>query len=277
MIGRQSFALAAAIIVCAAPGLAAAADLPPPPPLPVAAPVEIGGSWYLRGDYTESWFRHPKDAALPDPNDPGLPPLVGVRMSREGGYGGGIGYRINPWLRVDATFDQRSSSDFRAFSSRSNFATGYNVEAGKIDVLTGLVNIYADLGTWYGFTPYIGAGIGFAEKNMRRNYTQTTCLIAECDGVTGSLPGPRDAVPRPNHSVASFAWALTAGLSYDIGAGFTVDAAYRYVDLGRSKSGLDAYGFGTRVKDLASNEFRIGLRYSFSNLFTPGLNNPYGN
>ena len=82
---------------------------------------------------------------------------------------------------------------------------------------------------------------------------------------------------RSKRSVASLAWALTAGLSYDLGHGLSIDAAYRYVDLGRSKSGLDAYGFGTRVKDLASNEFRIGLRYSFSNLFTPGLNNPYGN
>lgn len=281
MIAAHRLALAATVIalpVLALPGLAAAADLlPPPPPPPVAPPpVEIGSGWYLRGDFTQSWFLNPKDAARPDPNDPGMPPLVGVRMSPEGGYGGGIGYRIFPWLRVDATIDQRGGSDFRAFSSRSTFVTGYNIEAGKIDVLTGLVNVYADLGTWYGFTPYVGAGIGFADKSFRRNYTQTTCLIPACDGGPGA--GPREAVARANHSLTSFAWALTAGLSYDIGAGFTLDAAYRYVDLGRAKSGLDAYGYGTRVKDLAANEFRVGLRYNFSNLFTPGLaGNAYGN
>ncbi|WP_342150163.1 outer membrane protein [Methylorubrum sp. SB2] len=266
--------LAATVLACAVPSLAGAADLLPPPP--AAPPVEIGSGWYLRGDFTQSWYAHPKDAVRPDPTDPGLPPMVGIRMSPEGGYGGGIGYRIFPWLRVDATIDQRGSSDFRGYSSRSNFVTGYNVEAGKIDVLTGLVNVYADLGTWYGFTPYIGGGIGFADKGFRRNYTQTTCILDGCDGRPGT--GPREAVPRANYALTSFAWALTAGVSYDIGAGFTLDASYRYVDLGRAKSGLDAYGYGTRVKDLAANEFRIGLRYNFSNLFVPGLaNNPYGN
>lgn len=279
MIAAHRLALAAIVIALpvSLPGLAAAADLLPPPP-PAAPPVEIGSGWYLRGDYTQSWFHNPKDAAVPDPNDPDMPPLVGVRMSPEGGYGGGIGYRIFPWLRVDATIDQRGGSDFRAYSSRKHFLTGYNIEAGKIDVLTGLVNVYADLGTWYGFTPYVGAGIGFADKAFRRNYTQTTCLVPACDGVVGSGAGPREAAARANHSLTSFAWALTAGLSYDIGAGFALDAAYRYVDLGRAKSGLDAYGQGTRVKDLAANEFRVGLRYNFSNLFAPGLPvNPYGN
>lgn len=273
-----AFVAGACLAPCLAPGLAAAADLlpPPPPPVPVAAPVEIGSGWYLRGDFTQTWYERPNDAVLPDPNDPHVPPLVHLRMSPKAGYGGGIGYRFNPWLRVDATFDQRLGSSFSGYSSRSNFVTGYNVEAGKIDVLTGLVNVYADLGTFYGFTPYIGAGIGFADKSVRGNYTQTTCLIPGCDGGPGA--GPREAVFRPNRSVTTFAWALTAGLSYDLGAGFALDAAYRYVDLGRAKSGLDPYSQGTRLKDLGSNEFRIGLRYSFAGLYAPApLTNPYGN
>ncbi len=276
MIAPRRLALAATVLAGAAPGLARAADLlPPPPPPPAVAPVEIGSGWYLRGDFTQSWFADPKDAV---PAGPGINPLLDLRMSPASGYGGGIGYRVFPWLRIDATIDQRGPSDFRALSSGTGFVTGYNVEAGKIGVLTGLVNVYADLGTWYGFTPYIGGGIGFADKAMRRNYTQTTCFESGCDGIEGSAPGPRDVVPRANRSVASFAWALTAGLSYDLGAGFTLDAAYRYVDLGRSKSGLDAFGYNTRVKDLAANEFRIGLRYHFSNFFNPGAaSDPYGN
>lgn len=274
MIAPRRLALAATVLACAAPGLARAADLLPPPPAPPAvAPVEIGTGWYLRGDFTQSWFADPKDAVPPAP---GINPFLGLRMSPAGGYGGGIGYRIFPWLRVDATIDQRGDSHFRALSSGKGVDQGYNIEAGTIDVLTGLVNVYADLGTWYGFTPYVGAGLGFADKAMRGNYTQTTCVVERCDGLPGA--GPRDAVARPDHAVTGFAWALTAGLSYDIGAGFTVDAAYRYVDLGRAKSGLDAFGYGTRLKDLSANEFRIGLRYTFSNLFTPGLpSNSYGN
>ncbi|KQO72551.1 porin [Methylobacterium sp. Leaf87] len=236
------------------------ADLLPPPP-PEAAPVPIGGGWYLRADFTESFPLRPTDATLPDPNDPGMPPLVRRTLSREAGYGGGVGYRINPWLRVDATFDQRQDSTYSAYSSRTNFATGYNVEAGRLGALTGLVNVYADLGTWWGLTPYIGAGVGFARNEFRRGYTQTTCLIDACDGGPGA--GPRPAVIRPNRSVTNLAWALTGGVAYELGAGFSLDASYRYVDLGRAESGLDAFRSGSSLKDLAANEVRVGLRYAF--------------
>lgn len=257
-----------------------AADLPSlaPPPMPVAAPEAVlaESGWYLRGDFTESFFDAPRDDTPPDPKDPGMPPLVGLRLSDAPGYGGGVGYRVNDWLRFDLTIDQRSPSRFAAYSSRSNFVTGYNVEAGKLNVLTGLANVYADLGTWWGLTPYIGGGVGFADKGFRANYTQTTCLLEACDGTPGT--GPRTAAFRPNRSVSSFAWALTAGVSYRIGLGLSVDAAYRYVDLGKAKSGIDEYGQGTRLKDLAANEFRIGLRYQFGNTLFPAIaSNPYGN
>ena len=261
-------------------GAARAADLLPPPPPPVAV-APVGGGWYLRGDVTASAFERPRDATLPDANDPGMPPLVGLRLGTEPGFGGGVGYRVNEWLRVDATVDDRAPARFRAYSSRSNFATGYNVEAEKVDVLTGLVNVYADLGTWWGLTPYVGGGIGVADKAVHAAYTQTTCTQDACDGQPGT--GPRTAVARPNRSVTSFAWALSAGLSYAITPGLSVDAGYRYVDLGRAKSGTDAYGGTSRLKDLAANEFRIGLRYQFAGGLIPGgglraaPDDPYGN
>ena len=262
------------------PQAARSADLPSfaPPPVPVVAAEvpPLASGWYLRGDFTESFFDRPRDDTPPDPSDPGMPPLVGLRLSKEPGYGGGVGYRFNEWLRFDLTIDQRAPTRFAAYSSRSNFVTGYNIEAGKIDVLTGLANVYADLGTWWGFTPYIGGGVGFADKGFHGNYTQTTCLLEACDGTPGT--GPRTAVSRPNRSVSNFAWALTAGVSYKISLGLSVDAAYRYVDLGKAKSGLDDYAQGTRLKDLVSNEFRIGLRYQFGNdLFASVPANAYGN
>jgi len=239
-------------------GRAEAADLAPPPP-PPGPPVEVGGGWYLRADVTESVYGRPRDGTRPDANDPGMPPLVGLRLSDAAGGGGGLGYRITPWLRVDATIDQRGPARYRAASSRTNFATGANVEAAQVSALTGLVNVYADLGTWWGLTPYVGAGIGFADLGVARAYTQTTCTIDACDGNPGT--GARLSVTRPSRSVAGLAWSLTGGVSYAVGGGFSVDAAYRYVDFGNAKSGLDAYNSGTRLKDLAANEFRLGLRY----------------
>ena len=271
----------ASLLLAAGLGQAQAADLlprtPPPPPPPEVVPVEIGSGWYLRGDYTHASYGRLRDDTRPDPNDPNVPPLVGLRVGEAEGYGGGIGYRINPWLRVDATIDQRVDSRFRAFSSRSNFVTGANIETGRVDALTALVNVYADLGTWWGITPYIGAGVGVADIGTNRAFTQTSCYVDACDGAPGT--GPREQVKRPGRSVASFAWALTGGVSYALGNGFSLDAAYRYVDLGKIRTGVDSYGYGSRLKDLSASEFRIGLRYDFASL--PQLarigGNPYGN
>ena len=274
---------AATAVLVGTIGLAAlparGADLAPPPPPPVPV-VEAATGWYLRGDATASDFEHPRDATLPAADDPGMPPLVGLRLSPEPGFGGGVGYRVNEWLRVDATVDARAPARFRAYSSRSNFATGYNIESEKVDVLTGLVNVYADLGTWWGLTPYLGGGIGFADKAVHAGYTQTVCTQESCDGQPGT--GPRTAVGRPNRSVASLAWALSAGVSYAVAPGLSVDAGYRYVDLGRAKSGTDAYGGASRLRDLAASEVRLGLRYQFAGGFVPrGLravsDEPYGN
>ena len=283
MVASARLPVCALIALAGSLHQAGAADLlptalpPPPPPVEAPPPVEIGSGWYLRGDFTHASYGRPRDDTPPDPSDPNRPPYVGLRVGDAGGYGGGVGYRVNPWLRIDATIDQRGPTRFRAFSSRSNFETGGNIETGRADALTALVNVYADLGTWWGLTPYIGAGVGVADIGTTRNYTQTSCFLDACDGSPGT--GPRDPVPRGKRSVTSLAWALTAGLSYDLGYGLSLDAAYRYVDLGKLRTGVDAYGYGTRLKDLTANEFRIGLRYAFAGLPHLAANpyNPYGN
>ncbi|GLS42256.1 outer membrane protein [Methylobacterium brachythecii] len=263
------------VAVALSTGPASAADLlryaRSPEAIVAAEPVESG--WYLRADATASDFGKPSDATPPDPS---LPPYVGLRLSSEAGYGGGVGYRVNQWLRVDATIDQRMPSRFRTYSSGSHFATGYNIETGDLSALTGFLNAYADLGTWWGLTPYVGGGIGFAENSFHGNYTQTTCTVAGCDGNSGT--GTRVAVTRPDHGLSSFAWNLTAGASYQLGQGLSLDAAYRYVDLGGAKSGVDSFGASTRLKDLHANEVRVGLRYQFAGGLLPMISqNPYGN
>lgn len=263
MAGSYSFTVTVVAGLMTGAGLAStvrAADLLPPPP-PQVAPVAIGEGWYLRVDATVSDYARPRDATRPPADGTPLTPLERMHLDTVPGYGGGVGYRLNNWLRVDATIDQRLGSRYSAYSSGSRYVDGYNIEAGKIDVLTGLVTVYADLGTWWGLTPYLGAGVGFADKGFTKAYTQTTCLTDICDG---NPPGIRDAARRPSRSVTSLAWALTGGVSYDIGHGLSLDTSYRYVDLGRAKTGEDAYGAASRLKDLAAHEVRVGLRYSFA-------------
>ena len=266
---------AASLCIAALASAAGAADLLPPPPPP--AVEQIGGGWYLRGDYTKTFYDRPGDGLRLNPAEVDHAPLLGLRLNDTNGGGGGVGYHVAPWLRVDVTVDQRASSRFSGFSSRKDFASGANMETGRVDVVTGLVNAYADLGTWWGVTPYVGAGIGFADAQVKHALKQTYCAADGCDGADGT--GVRVPVTRPGRSVASFAYALTAGASYAVGHGISIDAAYRYVGLGPVKTGADSLGATTRLKDLTANEFRVGLRYDISGLgdvLRVGTN-PYGN
>ncbi|MGY2048706.1 outer membrane protein [Methylobacterium sp. JK268] len=268
---RSAVALCAALLGVAP---AAAADLlPPPPPLPAPPepPVAIGSGWYLRGDFTASDFYHPGDDTLP--GTPGAK-LEHLRLSNTTGGGGGIGYRFTSFLRADVTVDARTSSRFHDYSSRTHFVEGFNEEGGKLDLLTGLVNVYADLGTWWGFTPYVGAGVGVAEKRFNGGWTQTTCLTVTCGDTQPIYAiGPQTRDLRANHTTTTLAWAAMAGIAYDFGNGLSLDASYRYLDVGKARSGVDAYGQNTRLKDITANEVRVGLRWAFGAAPFAGLFN----
>ena len=49
----------------------------------------------------------------------------------------------------------------------------------KIDALSLLANFYIDLGTWVGFTPYVGAGAGVTYLRSR-DYDDTALAPIDC-------------------------------------------------------------------------------------------------
>ncbi len=70
----------------------------------------------------------------------------------------------NNWFRTDVTGEYRGKANFHGLDIVRT-TTG----ASLTDKYTGsksewlvLANVYADLGTWYSFTPFIGAGVGAA-------------------------------------------------------------------------------------------------------------------
>jgi opacity protein-like surface antigen len=97
-------------------------------------------------------------------------------------------------------------------------------------------------------------------------------VISFNNGPTSSSGGYAD-----NHSRWNFAWALMAGLSFDVTQNLKLDLGYRYLDLGKVTSGsmhcLTGTGFITggpangcepgiqSKRDVAYNDFRIGLRW----------------
>lgn len=245
-----------------------AADMPAPPglmPAPaLAAPAAMDTSgWYLRGDvgvgvsgkptYSTDWLSAQTNGAFVNPD-------LGDSMH----IGGGAGYAFNNWFRSDVTLEYRGKSAISTTSTRQYVdlcACTHTVKdqwQGNISSTVGLVNAYADLGTWNSITPYIGVGVGVSRNS-----------------VTGAQYAGIDTSPAPsadysantfaNKTRTSFAWALMTGLSYDVSANTKLEFGYRYMNLGKAQSGTApaccAVETPLKVKSLTSHDFHIGMRW----------------
>ncbi len=99
----------------------------------------------------------------------------------------------------------------------------------------GLANAYIDMGNWCGFTPFIGAGIGFATLTV--------------DGMKDvNVPAPGSVAFGADHTKTNFAYAFYAGGSFDVTPQVALELTYRYADLGTAQSG--------RVTDLRRRSFQ---------------------
>ncbi len=231
---------AAAIILAQA---ASAADMPSyympsssDAPVDQPVPMEFGSGWYLRGD--ASFGPEDKPKLLLQNDTP--------TFSRKGstfGYalGGGVGYKLINGLRIDVTADYL---DPFHYSATQTCGIGCAQEPRTtVQRWDGLVNGYYDVGTWAGFTPYVGAGLGVA--GMRERDT-----LAMSDG---------SSLSAQNHSDTRFAWAAMAGVSYAVAPHILLDIGYRYLDLGRSTITLLP---STNVsRSISEQQIRVGVRY----------------
>ncbi|GJE07357.1 MAG: porin family protein [Methylobacterium sp. CG08_land_8_20_14_0_20_71_15] len=253
--------------VCA-PALVHAADLlPPPPPPPPPPPVDVGGGWYLRGDVGASVYTSPKYSVAKAPD------TVFFNESQSGGFfaGVGVGYQVNSYFRGDVTGEFRSNelrlSSYNDFSSDCGCTSGRNFNQTSGHYTSGLVlvNGYFELGTWFGATPFFGGGVGVAFNHFS-GFTDS--------GVTNFYaPYAYNQPTSPGYFKArtteSLAWALHAGVAFDVAQNLKVEFAYRYVNLGQAKTGsltcLDAGGgcdsAVVKAKNLEAHEIKIGLRY----------------
>lgn len=183
------------------------------------APPEVTedapSGWYLRAD-----------AGYSAASGAGLS-VAGVPLGRDvsgAGWsaGGGIGYRFLPSLRADATLDYLSLGSAQlglwSFEAASTVAQA---------------NVYWDIATIAGFTPYVGAGAGFA--------------ITTLDAPAALGPSGNDW---------RFAWSVSAGVSYAFSPDFSLDLSYRYLDLG-----APSWAGGLAMGGTTAQQVRLGLRY----------------
>lgn len=251
---KKLIAAGAATVMSAA---AFAADLPPPPPMYVPPPVEDFGGWYLRGDigFSNQQVKRLDNALYYTPGT--TVKNTGLGFDSAGIFGLGAGYRFNNWFRADVTGEYRGNANFHGADivSFNGVPTGTNTYTGSKSEWLVLANVYADLGTWWCITPFVGVGIG-GSRNTISGFTDT--------GVQD-----QSTAFGPTASKWNFAWAVHAGLAYQISPSLTMELAYRYVNLGDGITG-DMYAFdGTNninnpmhFKGLSSHDLKLGVRWA---------------
>jgi opacity protein-like surface antigen len=275
--------VATTVLASVLPGAALAADYDPPIIVDEIVddyvPVEIGTGWYLRGDIGYS-VTHSHDGpfrlrifdiptATYDTYD-----YTSGGIDNPLSFGGGFGYRFTDYLRADLTFDI-FTSEFGGTTATANpcvdatlapalFGTTCRSEdTASLLGVTMLANGYVDLGTYVGFTPYVGGGAGATyvkwDDVTRTNY----CVGGACPvGFTNETThaGARDL---------RFTWAAMAGVAYDVSDNMKLDLGYRYSRIaGGSMYEFDTISFqnganGVQATDpgRSSHEVRVGLRY----------------
>ncbi|MCB8839073.1 outer membrane protein [Aurantimonas sp. VKM B-3413] len=217
--------IGAATTACAFTG-AMAADLPPiyDAPLyesvPEVQPVEIGTGWYLRGDVAYDFQTDlPSSYELRSVDPSGTSILAtgsydGLKLQSGVTGSGGIGYQFTDYLRGDVTLGywKQDIGDARLgdFKVRTS-AKGLEV----------MGNAYADLGTYVGFTPYVGAGVGGVrlEYNSTCSYSGISCG----DGLNSFF--------ADDNADWRFAYSVMAGVAYDVSKNLKFDVGYRYLNV----------------------------------------------
>ena len=244
---------------------ASAADILPPAPSLDSSDLrgrfELETVAYVRADASLGWLRARKAAST------FASPVSDFRMdstrfSRAPVTGLGVGYQLNGFVRADLTVEQRGLARYKASGSYMDVPTCgaarcADAYAGAIRSTLVLANVYGEIGSWFDVTPFVGVGLGFA-----RNAFDSMSLPAgngHSLGLSASATQTR------------FAYALMAGLAYEVTPQIKVETSYRYLNMGAAQSGVISCASAagacvgqTQRIDLAAHDLRIGLRYALS-------------
>ncbi len=265
---RLKLSALAAVASFAIINSAHAADMP----APVLAPAVDFSGWYLRGDIG---FSNQNVHSLFNVNYANFISVQNIDKGFDAAplFGLGIGYTVNNWLRFDFTGEYRGAANFHGLDV-GNIGGGVFADdrytASKSE-WTFLFNGYVDLGTWWNITPFVGAGVGFSRNTISNFGDVSVCVnSSSCAGSGGS-----DAF-GPTASKWNFAWALHAGLAYQLYRNVTLELAYRYIDLGNAQSGdliafTGANNFYNPMEfhHLSSQDVKFGVRFNFGGYEPP--------
>jgi len=270
--------------------------------------AEVGSNWYLRGDIGGS-LDPSASFSMAGVSTPAaglgvLPFASSVGSSNDHidfSADVGVGYRFNNWVRGEVTYEYRegpgggnSNTVICPYALTAVGVSGYlyntaNTCDGNIDLKqhnnTTLANVYVDLGNYWGFTPYVGAGAG-----LNANVTSGSVAYTETVGGapyagnlgTGGGTNPQVWVnsggtaisPQPNIPFAQQnwnrsiynvkytpAWALMGGVGIQLTPSATLDIGYRYLNAGDTTTLINPQTGSSVKQSNTSQEVHIGIRY----------------
>lgn len=248
---------------------AMAADLPPIMPMQVRAPVvtEDFGGWYLRGDVGVGSQRF-REFNHHQTNEAFVWPAswrIDQKDIKDTAFVGfGVGYQFNNFFRGDLTGEYRTSSKGKAIGSYTEFCPSgrcFDVYDFDHQASVFLANIYADLGTWWCLTPFIGAGVGTARHQI--SAIHDVGFIS--DGTTGF------GFATADKTTWTLAWAVHAGLAYSVSNNLKLEVGYRFLSMGTPETGIvncnsaGCAGNGPKafysLSDFQSHDLKIGMRW----------------
>lgn len=241
------------MIAAMSAGSAQAADYQQPmPQQPIMVQPQEPENWYLRGYVGDGMTNTFKLDFLENPAHTTNFIFDQNSNSDTTFVGAGVGYEWNNWLRFDFTGEYRARTQVNArgtFDRVTGFGDAYQ---GYIKSWVFLANAFVDLGTWNCFTPYVGLGVGGA-------YNQLANFVDMGIGTTGAGFGR-------NSAEWHFAWALYAGVGYNVSKNLKVDLTYRYLNYGSVTDTVDCIGGciadSYRFSNLTSHDIMLGLRWA---------------
>jgi opacity protein-like surface antigen len=277
-----------------------------PVPVPVPAPMPVStfdadSDWYIGlaigANLSQSASIRDTDIDYLGTESPGVWARDSDEMGASPIFGLNFGRYITPSLRaeiaVDYSPDAKISKDGRQVYPVTNSAQNFDIGVGGIDTdnytvsrsdtvklsrTTMLVNLIYDIHTGTRFTPYIGGGVGFTWRKLRRNYSEDATCLGAINSVSGSygagvcsgnpaLSGAGTMSGSETKEQLDVAAAVQAGISYNITDSIVWDNGWQMLweDNAIASSAPSASGTNKIVfKDSVLQQFRSGLRIKFN-------------
>ena len=230
-----------------------------PVPAPIPIPV-YEAEWYFRGDFAAGFGGSPSVNVLgSNLVETQFSSPATISNSFEPSFVGtvGVGYIWGPHFRTDFTVDihsimsaEQSNGELATYPSGTYWDTATNKTKFMSTIL--MLNGYYDFRTGTPWTPYLGAGLGFAVNQLTQNYSESF------EGVAASY-GQRS-------TDVQFAAAAMVGVSYDFSSLLAIDVNYRFLHVGGSGVTLNVPGLPpetstVEIGSLNEHQIRAGFRF----------------